>query len=121
MYVTMVVYLTEIALMAFLLGWVVRCIERIFIGVASDKGDAYIASFLSLIGVTGSANLLWVVFIQLDWLYQISRVSAALLIFSILYRAMLNHKKLQCFVLAIGSVVVLYSVAYAFLLIGIEI
>lgn len=120
MFAGIVFYLTEICFIAWFLCWVVRLVEGKLVGVKSDFWDVYPACFLSLIGITASTNLLYIVLGQIWTLYLFLRVITVFVVFLILLRVMLKHSLGRSIVLAITASVAMWGLLLGLSMIGVE-
>ncbi|MCA9276125.1 MAG: hypothetical protein KDA29_08870 [Phycisphaerales bacterium] len=113
-------FIAQVTLFAFPLCWLMRFLEKRIIGVKSDFWDAFLASFLSLIGTTVIGALMQITLWSLPWiLYDLIYVLLAIVLWVFLLRKLLRFELGQSVKISIVMVIVIYTIGVLLSMIGI--
>lgn len=115
-------FVAQVTLLAFPLCWLLRFLEKRIIGVRSEFWDAFLASFLSLIGTTVIGALMRLTMRRLPWvLYDLLYVILAAVLWIVLLRKLLRYELDHSVKLAIFMVLAIYMLSWGLRAVGVAI
>lgn len=114
-------FLAILALASLPYTLVTWAIELWIVKVKSDFWDAYLVSFLSLIGSTVVGNLLMFLLVDHHWIvYSVLMFPIGVVVWFVPLRAIMKYDSSKCFKVALVMVVLSYIFFEALVLLGLE-
>ncbi|MEZ6165020.1 MAG: hypothetical protein R3B67_11350 [Phycisphaerales bacterium] len=115
-------FIAQVTLFAFPLCWLMRFLEKRIIGVKSDFWDAFLASFLSLIGATTISAVMQMTLYRMPILpYDLIYILLSTLLWFALLRKLLGYEVGQSLKISVSMVLTIYALSWGLLAVGVSI
>ena len=115
-------FVAQVTLFAFPMCWLLQFLEKRIVGVRSDFWDAFLASFLSLIGTTAIGAIMSMTLYRLHLIpYDLIYIGLAVLLWVVLLRKLLGLELCHSVKVSILMVLALYGLGWGLWAMGIAI
>ncbi len=114
-------FVAQVTLFAFPYCWLFRFLEKRIVGVRSDFWDAFLASFIALIGSVVINGLSMILLYELPWvLGDLIWAFVSVLLWFTVSRKLLKLERDHSMKISITMVLLLYIIDWILFLLGIE-
>ncbi len=115
-------FVAQVTLFAFPMCWLLQFLEKRIVGVRSDFWDAFLASFLSLIGTVVINVFIMIALYQLPWgVTDLIWASLSMALWLVLTHKLMKLEPRHARKISITIVAVLYAIDWLLYWIGFEI